>query len=207
LIIGHRGFPERYPDNSVAGVEAALAAGADGVEIDVRPCADGVWVCHHDRARAGTPVLALGAAELARAGVPTLAEMAAAVPPERYLYVEVKQLALEMLASHQNRLVEPLRRRDGRLRVISSSTSILEAVADDLAGAGLSWIIDEVPESVPAGLDLSPKHTLVEKLLVHGRPLHPWTVNYAGRMRQLARLGVASITTDRPDLALEVLRG
>ena len=207
LIIGHRGFPERYPDNSLAGVQAAIEAGADGVEVDVRPCADGIWVCHHDRALAGTPILAIGAAELARAGVPTLDEALAAVPPERYLYVEVKPLALEILARHEDALIEPLRRRAGRLRVISSSTPILAAIADCLPGVDLSWIIDEAPESVPAGLDLSPKHTLVEKLLVHGRTLHPWTVNYAGRMRALARLGVASITTNRPDLALEVLRG
>jgi glycerophosphoryl diester phosphodiesterase len=207
LIIGHRGFPERFPDNTLAGVAAAIAAGADGVEIDVRPCAEGVWVCHHDRALAGTPILALGAAELARAGVPTLDEVAAAVPPGRYLYVEVKPLTLEMLARHQGRLVEPLRQRGGRLRMISSVTAILAAVAADLPDAGRSWIVDEPPAAVPAGLDLSPKHTLVERLLSVGRPLHPWTVNYAGRMRQLARIGVASITTNRPDLALEVLRG
>ena len=207
LVIGHRGLPERFPDNSLAGVAAAIGRGADGVEIDVRPCADGVWVCHHDRAIAGTPVLGLGVAELARAGVPTLDQVAATVPPERYLYVEVKPLALEMLARLQRRLVEPLRRRAGRLRLISSSTPILAALAADLPRAGRSWIVDELPETVPPGLDLSPKHTLVERLLAHGLSLHPWTVNSAGRMRQLARLGVASITTNRPGLALEVLRG
>jgi glycerophosphoryl diester phosphodiesterase len=207
LIIGHRGFPERFPDNSLAGVRAAIAAGADGVEVDVRPCSDGTWVCHHDRALGGTPIMALAAAELARAGVATLAEVAAAVPEDRFLYVEVKPLALEMLARHEGRLAEPLRRRGGRLRLISSVTGILEALADDLPAAGRSWIVDEAPESVPAGLDLSPKHTLVERVLALGRPLHPWTVNHAARMRQLARLGVASITTNRPDLALEVLRG
>jgi glycerophosphoryl diester phosphodiesterase len=207
LVIGHRGFPGRFPDNSLAGVEAAIAAGADGVEIDVRPCADGVWVCHHDRSLAGTPVLTLGSATLARAGIPTLAAVAAAVPPDRFLYVEVKPLALELLASQQAALVEPLRRRGGRLRLISSATAILAALAGELPWAGRSWIVDEIPASVPPGLDLSPKHTLVERLLGLGRPLHPWTVNRAARMRQLVRLGVASITTNRPDVALEVLGG
>ena len=47
LVIGHRGFPSRHPDNSLAGIAAALAVGADGVEVDIRRSADGVWVCHH----------------------------------------------------------------------------------------------------------------------------------------------------------------
>jgi glycerophosphoryl diester phosphodiesterase len=207
LVIGHRGFPERFPDNSLAGVEAAIAAGADGVEVDVRPCADGVWVCHHDRALGGAPIIALAADKLARAGVPTLAEVAAAVPSDRFLYVEVKPLALATLARHRGALSEPLRRRGGKLRLISSATGILAALAGELPWADRSWIVDEVPASVPPGLDLSPKHTLVEKLLERGRALHPWTVNHARRMRHLARLGVASITTNRPGFALEVLGG
>ncbi|RMF85357.1 MAG: glycerophosphodiester phosphodiesterase, partial [Nitrospirae bacterium] len=32
-MIGHRGFRARFPENSAAGVRAALAAGADGVEV------------------------------------------------------------------------------------------------------------------------------------------------------------------------------
>lgn len=36
------------PENSVTAVEAALAAGADGVEVDVRLTRDGVAVCVYD---------------------------------------------------------------------------------------------------------------------------------------------------------------
>ncbi|TMK20451.1 MAG: glycerophosphodiester phosphodiesterase, partial [Actinobacteria bacterium] len=47
-VIGHRGAAALGPENTIAAVEAGLAAGADGVEIDVRRTADGVVVLMHD---------------------------------------------------------------------------------------------------------------------------------------------------------------
>lgn len=48
-ILGHRGRPAPdTPENTLAAVDAALADGADGVEVDVRLTADGVAVCCHD---------------------------------------------------------------------------------------------------------------------------------------------------------------
>jgi glycerophosphoryl diester phosphodiesterase len=39
-----------------------------------------------------------------------------------------------------------------------------------------------------------------------GYRVHPWTVNDRAEMRRLATLGVDGLITDRPDVALEVLR-
>lgn len=47
-IIAHRGFSSRYPENSFESFDAAIAAGADCVETDVRMTCDGVLVCSHD---------------------------------------------------------------------------------------------------------------------------------------------------------------
>ena len=207
LIIGHRGFASRYPDNSLAGVEAAIAAGADGVEVDVRPCADGTWMCHHDRSRAGTPVREWDPEALHREGVPTLAEIAAAVPVGRWLFVEVKPLPAAELLAGEGMLIKPLRPRESNTRVISSSEGVLATVHQALRDLALSLVFDEIPDPLPRGLELSPEHRLVEALLACGRPLHPWTVNHPERMRELARVGVASITTNDPALAVEVLRG
>lgn len=206
LIIGHRGFPARHPDNSLAGVRAALGAGADGVEVDVRPCADGTWVCHHDRTRDDRPVRTWSGAALRRAGVPALEQVLEVVPAGRFLYVEVKPLTRAELARRGTLLIELLRQAAMRLRLLSSSLGVLEALGAEL-DVPRSWVIDELPEVLPASLELSPHHLLVERLAGRGRPLHPWTVNRPERMRQLAALGVASITSNRPDLACRVLRG
>lgn len=47
-VIGHRGFSDNYPDNSLVGFKAAHEAGADGVEVDVRETKDGKLVASHD---------------------------------------------------------------------------------------------------------------------------------------------------------------
>ena len=207
LVIGHRGFPARYPDNTLAGVRAAIAAGADGVEVDVRPCADGTWVCHHDRARAGRAIAAWPRAELEREAVPTLAAVVAALPAARWLFVEVKPLPAAALGERLEELAALLAARATRTRFLSSSLPVLGTLECELPGVARSWVFDTLPEWLPRGVELSPKHTLVEELVGQGYPLHPWTVNHAARLRSLARLGVASLTTNQPDLVLDVLGG
>jgi glycerophosphoryl diester phosphodiesterase len=78
LALSHRGNLRPFgvsggpPENTLAAFAAAQAAGADGIETDVRLSADGRPVLFHDRiAPGGRPVAELTAAELsAAAGYP-----------------------------------------------------------------------------------------------------------------------------------------
>ena len=46
-LVGHRGWPARYPENTLEGFTAAVAAGACWLECDVQLSADHVpFVCH-----------------------------------------------------------------------------------------------------------------------------------------------------------------
>ena len=47
-LVGHRGYPRHYPENSLAGIEAAIAAGARFIETDVQLTQDRVPVLFHD---------------------------------------------------------------------------------------------------------------------------------------------------------------
>jgi glycerophosphoryl diester phosphodiesterase len=47
-IIAHRGYSARAPENTIAALESAIAAGADAVEFDLHVSADGVPVLFHD---------------------------------------------------------------------------------------------------------------------------------------------------------------
>jgi glycerophosphoryl diester phosphodiesterase len=53
-IIAHRGYSAQAPENTLAAIEAAIAAGADAVEFDLHVSADGVPVLFHDTTLART---------------------------------------------------------------------------------------------------------------------------------------------------------
>lgn len=48
MVVAHRGASVEQPENTIAAFEAAIDAGADAVEFDVRLTADGVPVVMHD---------------------------------------------------------------------------------------------------------------------------------------------------------------
>ena len=48
LVIAHRGGAALAPENTLAALTAAEAAGADAIEADIRQTRDGVLVCVHD---------------------------------------------------------------------------------------------------------------------------------------------------------------
>ena len=53
LVLAHRGDSAHAPENTLASFDLALAAGADGVELDIHQARDGTFVVHHDPATRG----------------------------------------------------------------------------------------------------------------------------------------------------------
>lgn len=49
-VAAHRGFSEKYPENTMEAFKAAVELGVDQIETDVRITADGELVLHHDAA-------------------------------------------------------------------------------------------------------------------------------------------------------------
>lgn len=104
-MVAHRGASADEPENTVAAFEAAVAAGADAVELDVRLTADGVAVVLHDPDVASTTdgrgaVHTLTLAELKRLDasggrgprqeIPTLAEVLEALRPHPAVVVDLE---------------------------------------------------------------------------------------------------------------------
>ena len=48
LLIAHRGMSRQHPENTMPAFEAAIAAGADMIELDIALSSDGVFVVIHD---------------------------------------------------------------------------------------------------------------------------------------------------------------
>ena len=73
LVLAHRGLHSAERENTLAAFAAARAAGADGVELDVRASADGALVVVHDPVAGASSSRARPPAPC-RPGCPTLAE-------------------------------------------------------------------------------------------------------------------------------------
>lgn len=73
LVVGHRGMrhPE-YEGNTLGAFRAALEAGADAIECDVRLGQDGVLFCYHDTMIRDIPVESLSADQRKAAGIDDL---------------------------------------------------------------------------------------------------------------------------------------
>jgi glycerophosphoryl diester phosphodiesterase len=48
-LVAHRGYPRRFPENTLPSVEAAIQAGARFIEVDIQLSQDGIPVVFHDR--------------------------------------------------------------------------------------------------------------------------------------------------------------
>ncbi len=48
IVLAHRGYSAKAPENTMAAFELALAVGADGIELDVHMTRDGEIVVIHD---------------------------------------------------------------------------------------------------------------------------------------------------------------
>jgi glycerophosphoryl diester phosphodiesterase len=47
-LVGHRGYPAQYPENTLSGILAAIAEGADAVEFDIQISKDNIPIIFHD---------------------------------------------------------------------------------------------------------------------------------------------------------------
>ena len=48
LVVAHRGYSGKYPENTILALKKAVEAGADGVEFDIRATQDSKLVVFHD---------------------------------------------------------------------------------------------------------------------------------------------------------------
>ncbi|WP_297501872.1 glycerophosphodiester phosphodiesterase family protein [Thermococcus sp.] len=103
LVLGHRGYSSKYPENTILAFKKAIEAGADGVELDVWLTKDGEVVIIHDETvdrtsngSGGVKEMTLGELKELDFGsgekIPTLEEVFEALPEEALINVEIKDV-------------------------------------------------------------------------------------------------------------------
>ena len=216
--IGHRGAPRRYLENTLPAFLEAIRLGADAIELDVHVTADGLPVVHHDPVLSArvTPsnlvrkaISSITSGEVASidlggaSRIPTLADVLAAVRG-RTAYVEVKAGDIQAVA-------DVIDASGTTCAVHSFDHDAIEAAKRLAPHIPRGVLFDEWPASPgaivqrTAARDVWPKNSLVtsgriEELHGLGCRVIVWTVNDAGRMRELADWGVDGICSD--DLTL-----
>lgn len=204
-LVAHRGFPQRYPENTIVGIEAAIAAGARHLEVDIQFSADHVPVIYHDQTLQRTSnqdgavtdfecaeLLKLPAGEKDRFGeqfeqtvIPTLAESVAALLPatEVHTFFEIKPSCFagrshETVVERVLREIAPL---GSRATVISFDADALY-VARQHTAIRCGWILDcfdAVHQKAAAELEPEFLFCDVDKLPNDDSPLWPGAWDWA----------------------------
>jgi glycerophosphoryl diester phosphodiesterase len=226
MVIAHRGASAEAPENTLAAFRLALELGAEGVELDVHLCADGVPVVLHDplvdRTTDGRglvrdqPLEALRRLDAGRwfadrfAGerIPTLTEALDLLRPVRVI-IEIKNgpVYYEGIA----REVAAAVREVGHRAVTVSSFDhpvLLEmrALCPEIPTAVLfaARPVDPVRLARDAGAAYLHPHwayvtgAMVDRAHDAGLRVEAWTVDDPDQMARLAALGADGIMSNHP---------
>ncbi|MDJ0756647.1 MAG: glycerophosphodiester phosphodiesterase family protein [Ardenticatenaceae bacterium] len=226
-LISHRGAGKLAPENTLVGIEAAMAHGADLIEVDVQRSRDGVLFLMHDKSVNRTTtgrgaIKDMTAAEIRQldAGIyfsPTFAgepvptlnealELTKGHPatlvielknPELYSNIEVE--VAELVKSHQ---------MEDQVMVVSFNRESLKKMETLLPGVSLGAVstypleVTGPPQIQATGafwLFVLLDPTLVSRLHQHDVEVWIWTINHPLLIRFMLWFGVDGVTTDRPD--------
>jgi glycerophosphoryl diester phosphodiesterase len=224
-VHGHRGARAVLPENTLAGFQYAISAGADYIEMDVAVTRDDVPVISHDPVlRSGRAIRELTRAELRHVDptVPSLDEVLALAgirfniemksfpdqreftpPPERcaaLLFEAIRRRGVEsrvIVQSFDFSVVRAMKRLAPEIRL----AALVEAGDPDFVAAvreaGASIVAPEFHMVTPE--NVAAAHAA-------GIEVIPWTVNLPDDWQRLANAGVDGIITDDPAALIAWLR-
>ena len=222
-LIAHRGEPETWPENSLAGFAGVLAAGARHIEADVQLTRDGIAVLSHDAslARVTGHDLEIVASDYAAmrdlpAGEPgrfgaryaglrlaRLDEFVALLQqwPQARAFVEIKSESMD--AHGMEAVVNSVLRT---LDPVLAQCCLISFVADALAYAHtqrplpLGWVIPEwTPASRERATALAPQYLFCnrKRLPPPAEPLWPgdwtWVVYTVNKAEEIAQFTARGI--------------
>jgi glycerophosphoryl diester phosphodiesterase len=221
-VYAHRGASAAFPENTLFAFRQALAAGVDGIELDIHGTADGVPVVIHDReldrTTTGTgfvddlPLVEVRAVDAGNGEqVPTLAEVLNLVGNRVHLDLEVKAKGIERavldvlarfpqaqwaISSFDWEILRELRRLDSAAELwplaVEMSDELLTMTAE-LSSPAVALLVDEFDDRAARQLHEAGLKTMI------------WTVNDPSQARLVRDLGAFAICTDDPERIIPAL--
>jgi len=211
LAIAHRGDPFAHTENTLDAFAAAVAAGADMIELDVRRTRDGHAVVVHDPTleriwKVRRRVAELTLADVRQLGLPDLASALDAIPPHVQVMVDYEETVVA----------------DPALDAVLEAGALERCVfsGDDFAGhrrirsrergarIAATWTHEEpIPDALldeldaelynPSGNVLGRDPAAVERMHTRGTKVSVWTIDEPSDMAFFLDLDVDAVITNR----------
>jgi len=212
LILGHRGSPKRFPENTLRSFDEALRVGADGFETDLRLLSDRTAVLFHDDELREEEVESLTFTQCAERG----AAIARLSDLGRYagratMVLEVKRKGWEetvldhvsawpdaVVASFDHSVLTSMRERGATVPLGLTIYGSIVDVAEYAEMVGATWVFPNY-HYVDA--------EMVASLHARGIKVVPWTANRRHEWDRLRDAGCDGVITDLPAEAVEWRRG
>jgi glycerophosphoryl diester phosphodiesterase len=225
-IIGHRGWRARFPDNVLAGIEAATTV-ADMIEVDIRLAADGTLVLSHDPTLDGLEVHTSTWSQLADLDLggghrPVTLDRLLSTFPTFPFNLEIKNYpgdpgfdeshgsaylvadrarSMDLLTCFYWPTMDALRISHPGIR-----TGLLIDVGGSIGDANTHAIEQGHVAVVPHWQTARSDPVGVDQARASGLEVMVWTLNDPDVARDLAAIGVTAIITDDPGLMTRALR-
>ena len=184
-LVGHRGYPDRYPENTLISIQAAVEAGAPWFEFDLQLSSDLVpFLCHDDSLQrtAGLDrlIMDMSAKELSSVDVgyaEHFGDRYAGTPPTPLAelvdwfgkhqgvqaFVEIKAESLEHFghAGVVERIMQTVRPVLDRCVIISFDAQALK-LARQMGAGPVGWALEDIgPDTVKAAQGFKPEYLFV----------------------------------------------
>ncbi len=224
LIFGHRGASAAFTENTVEAFAGAQELGADWVELDVQQTADGTLAVYHDEELPTGELLSQTAFGDLPDFIPTLAEAIRACG-DMGVNIEIKNDPAKPSFDPEHAMVPGVlavaREHLSLEKCLISSFDMgaVNAVRDLDPRMPTAFItMDDVGPEVSIGRVTAHSHSSINPWddIVSTRwiaaaqeaelAVNVWTVDDPERMVELAKMGVAGIITNVPDVAVQALR-
>jgi glycerophosphoryl diester phosphodiesterase len=217
-VIGHRGWPSRYPDNTLPGFISA-APFCDGVEMDVRRSIDGKLALSHDTHLgqlevSTTPWSFLSEVDLGNGAKPCLLDEALAALPDTPAFIEIKNTPGERGYEPDHRLALEAAALSRPTDVIisfnwASVNEVRRIFPDTLTGLNVG-VFGSLDEAIRHGAEAGHQYLVPDVDLVKGSTtpipdgfrVAVWSTRageaFETSIDELVSTGVSGIITDDP---------
>lgn len=235
LVTSHAACKGHAPENTLAGIEAALRLGADAIEIDVHCTSDGVPVLLHDDTVDRTTdgegdirEMTLDAARALDAGarqfvpqfrgarIPTLAEVIELTKGKALLQIEIKQVDIEEQIATVVReagAIEDCETHSFYPQIVQKMRAVEPRMPSALLTDGRRVV--EWDDFFGFALSLNAQGVSVyhawatpervRRGQMRGLTFMVWTVDDEFDMEKMCRAGVDSICSNFPDIVRKVV--